>query len=247
MPKDGRYLYCVIKEEDSQKFDILGQEEEEVYAINQGNLAMVVSDTSKQDFAFIREYLTCHQRVIEEVMKAGYDVLPVRFGTAAPNTEYVKEKLLKAKRKELLDTFPIVERRMELGLRALWKEMPSIFAEIVTENQEIQRAKKQAQKNPNQFKVAAVGELVAKALKQKRENEAGKILNPLKELAVDYRERQRLGDSMICSSAFLVPKKNEKEFDKRVQAFIKKYDKRIKFIYVGPLPAFNFVELHLTV
>ena len=52
---------------------------------------------------------------------------------------------------------------------------------------------------------------------------------------------------MILSSAFLVSKENEIEFDKRVRAFSEEYDKRIRFIYMGPIPPFNFVELHLEV
>ena len=247
----GKYLYCVIKEKKSQKFDILGQEKKEVYTINVGDLAIAVSDTPKEEYEFIKEHLTCHQKAIEEVMKEGYDVLPVRFGTVAKSEENIREKILKSKRKELLETFPIAEGRVELGLRAFWRDMPGIFQEIVKENREIQIAKKQTQKNPHQFAVAGVGELVQKALDTKREMEAQKILSPLKKLAVDFKERELLRsreimkDSMILSSAFLVPKENEKEFDKRVRALSKECDKRIKFIYMGPIPPFNFVELIL--
>jgi len=249
----GKYLYCLIKEREPKKFNILGQDGEAVYTINEGNLAICVSDTSKEEYSFIKEHLTGHQKVIEEVMREGYDVLPVRFGTVAQNTEDIKEKILKAKRKELLETFPIAEGRVELGLRAIWKDMPAIFQEIVRENPEIQRARREAQKNPFQMKVASVGELVQKAIDAKREEEAQRILSPLKKLAVDFKERELLRskdvtkDSMILISAFLVSKENEKEFDKGVEAFIKEYDKRIKFIYVGPIPLFNFVELHLIV
>ena len=250
---NGKYFYCVIKEEKPQKFKILGQEGKEVYTVNEGDLAIVASDTPKEEYSFIKEHLTCHQKVIEGVMKEGYDVLPVRFGTVAKSEEDAREKILRAKRKELLETFPIVEGRIELGLRAIWKDMPSIFQEIVNENPEIQRARREAQKNPFQMKVASVGELVQKAIDAKREEEAQRILSPLKKLAVDFKERELLRskdvmkDSMILSSAFLVSKENEKEFDKGVEAFIKEYDKRIKFIYVGPIPLFNFVELHLIV
>lgn len=253
MAKNGKYLYCVIKEKNPPKFDVLGQENKFVYPINEGDLTIVVSNTAKEEYSFIKEHLTCHQQVIEGVMRQGFDVLPVRFGTVAPSDKYVREKLLRTKRIELLDTFPIVEGRVELGLRALWKDMPSIFQEIVAENKEIQIAKKQAQKNPNQFKVAAVGELIQKTLESKREKEAQEILKLLKDLAVDFKERELMRhreimkDSMICSSAFLVPKKNGKEFDKRMEALIKKHDQRVKFIYIGPVPAFNFVELHLIV
>ena len=250
---EGKYLYCVIKEAEPRKFNILGQEGKEVYTINEGNLAICVSDTSKEEFSFIREHLTCHQKVIEDVMKEGYDVLPIRFGTVAKSEEDIKEKVLKGSRKEILETFPIVEGRVELGLRALWKDMPAIFQEIVKENPEIQRAKEEAQKNPFQMKVAGVGELIQKALDAKREREAQKILSPLKKLAVDFKERELLRsrevmkDSMILSSAFLVSKDNEKEFDERVQAFVKDYEQRIKFIYMGPIPPFNFVSLVLDV
>ena len=259
------YLYCVIKEEKPQKFNILGQEGKEVYTINEGNLAIAVSDTEKEEYKFIKEYLTCHQRVVEEVMnpvrnqrssngvKEGYDVLPVRYGTVAKSEEDVREKVLKAKRKEILETFPIVEGRVELGLRALWKDMPAIFQEIVKENPEIQRAKEEARKNPFQMKVAGVGELIQKALDAKREKEAQKILSPLKKLAVDFKERELLRsreptkDSMILSSAFLVKKEKVEEFDQKVEELMKEYENRIKLIYVGPIPPFNFVSLVLDV
>ena len=262
--QQGKYLYCVIKDpapeqarcgagKSPKKFNILGQEGKEVFTINKGDLAIVVSDTAKEEYHFIKEYLTCHQKVIEEVMRKGYDVLPVRFGTVAPSAEYVREKLFKAKRKELLETFPIVEGRVELGLRAFWKDMPSIFQEIVAENKIIQQAKKEVQKNPFQMKIASVGELVQKALDAKRETEAQRILSPLKNFSVNFKERELLRsrevmkDSMILSSAFLVAKEKIKEFDEKVEEFINKYENRIKFIYVGPIPPFNFVELHLEV
>jgi len=249
----GKYLYCVIKEKIPKKFDILGQDGKKVYIINQGNLAIAVSDTSKKDFPFIKEYLTGHQKAIEGVMRQGYDVLPVRFGTVAKSTEDIRKKILKAKRKEFLETFPIIAGRIELGLRAFWKDMSAIFQEIVAENRAIQMVRKEARKNPNQFQVAAVGELVQKALDTKREIEAQKILNPLKKLAVDFVERELLRhreimqDSMIFSSAFLVPKEQEQKFDKRMQALIRKQSEKIKFIYIGPIPPFNFVELHIVV
>ncbi|MBU4370212.1 GvpL/GvpF family gas vesicle protein [Patescibacteria group bacterium] len=250
--QQGKYLYCIIKEKNPKKFDILGQEGKKVYTIHKGNLAMAVSDTSKEEYPFIKEHLTCHQKVIEEIMKKGYDVLPVRFDIITKNKRDIEEKILKLKRKELLETFPIVEGRIELGLRAFWKDMPSIFQEIVKENPIIQQAKKVAQKNPFQMKIASVGELIQKALDVKREKEAQKILGPLKKLAVDFKERELLRhsepmkDSMILSSAFLVSKEKEEEFDKKVEAFTKEYGERMKFIYMGPIPPFNFVELHLT-
>jgi len=149
---------------------------------------------------------------------------------------------VKAKSKEFLEAFGKVQGKVELGLKALWRDISSVFQEI-GENKEIQIAKKQAQKNPSQFRVAAVGELVGKVLEQKRAKEAQKILGPLKKLAADCAERNLVGESMIFNSAFLVPKAKEKEFDQRVEEIGQEHNQRIKFIYVGPVPPYNFVNL----
>lgn len=245
--EDGKYIYCIIKETNPKKFEILGQEGRGVYCIAHKGLAAVVSDSELKDYSFVREYLLCHQKVIEHVMSEGYDVLPVRFGTVAQHTKDIEEKILQEKKNELQEEFKQVEGRVELGLRAFWEKMSDIFQELVAEHSEIQKAKQEAKIRPNQFRVAAVGELVARALEQKRAKEAENILNPLKKLAADFKERQRMGDSMILSFAFLVPKKNEKAFDEKMRELRKMHEPRIRFTYVGPLPPFNFVELRLIV
>ena len=48
---------------------------------------------------------------------------------------------------------------------------------------------------------------------------------------------------MIMNSAFLVDKKMEPEFDRKVGEITVKYDDKIKFRYVGTVPPFNFVNV----
>ena len=92
-----------------------------------------------------------------------------------------------------------------------------------------------------------------KTLEATREREAQEILTPLKKIAVDFKARELLKsrevmkDSMVFSRAFLVPKEQEKKFDTSVAKLMKECGTRIKFIYIGPIPPFNFVELHLKV
>lgn len=241
----GKYLYCIIKAKQPHKFKLKGIEGTDVYTIPAGELSAVVSDSEIKEYLLTRENALAHQEVIEQVMKEGYDVLPFGFSIVVKATKDLKEKILESKKEELLATFKKVEGKVELGFKALWQDMASIFQEILAENKEIQVAKRQAQKTLNQFKVAAVGELVAKCLEQKREKEAQKILKPLQELASDFEGKEIRGDSMICSSAFLVSKKNEKRFDKEVEALTEKLGKRIKFLYIGPIPPFSFIDLHL--
>ena len=48
---------------------------------------------------------------------------------------------------------------------------------------------------------------------------------------------------MFVNAAFLVDKGREKEFDNIMDELGDKYKDRTKFLYVGPLPPFNFVNI----
>lgn len=238
----GKYLYCIIKESKPQKFWIDGIEGREVYSVCRGKLCGVVSDSEIKEYFLTRENLLTHQKVIEEVSKQ-YSALPISFGTVAANTEELKEKILKPKAKELQNLLESMESKIELGLKALWIDTKSIFREIAESCPTIRNLKKS--KNTSYQQRIAAGELVEKLFEEKRETEKKQILEPLIKIAEDLKENKILGEDMILNAAFLVKKTNEKEFDKKVNDLGEKFDRRIKFIYVGPLPPFNFVGLHL--
>lgn len=243
MIKEGKYLYCIIKESKPQKFWVDGIEGKEVYNICQGNLCGVVSDSEIKEYFLTRENLLTHQKVIEEVSKQ-YNALPISFGTVAANTEELKEKILKPRAKELQSLLENIDGKIELGLKVLWTDMKSIFQEIAEGSRTIRNLKK-SKSTTYQQRISA-GELVGKFLKEKREEEKDKILEPLIKIADDLKENEMLGEDMILNAAFLVKKTKEKEFDKKVNDLGEKFNGRIKFMYVGPLPPFNFVQLHLT-
>ena len=86
---------------------------------------------------------------------------------------------------------------------------------------------------------------MGKLLEEKRETEKEEILKPLEKVADELKENKLLGENMILNAAFLIKRNNEKEFDEKVNALGEKFGNRIKFMYVGPLPPFNFIKLSL--
>ncbi|MBI5123349.1 GvpL/GvpF family gas vesicle protein [Candidatus Roizmanbacteria bacterium] len=246
---DGKYLYCIIREKNQKEFNVLGIEGGKVYTISEGELSVVVSDAEIKEYPISRENTLTHQKVIEEVMKE-YDVLPISFGTVAKSEKEIKEKILKSRTSELSSTFKKIKGKVELNLKAIWLDLPSIFQEIIKEDQEIQITKKEATKVSGIGRTnlaMEVGKMVASALEEKKEREAREILKPLKKIAEDFKENKVQLDQVIFNTAFLVSKEKEKEFDKEVSALSEKYDGRIKFFYVGPLPPYNFIELVLKI
>jgi len=245
---EGKYLYCLIKEREPKKFNISGIEGSKVYTVSEGGLSAVVSDAEIKEYPISRENTLTHQKVIEEVMKE-YDVLPISFGTVAESEKNIKEKILKLKTRELSNALEKIKGKIELNLKAVWLDLPSIFQEMVKKNREIQAAKREASKVSGMAGTnlrIEVGKMVASLLEKKKEREANTILKPLKKIAEDFKENKVQLDQIIFNTAFLVLKEKEKEFDKEVSRIGEKYDGRIKFLYVGPLPPFNFVELEFS-
>ena len=248
MSEKGKYLYCIIKEKKPKEFNVLGIEEGRVYSISQGLLSVVVSDAGIKEYPISRENTLTHQKVIEEVMKE-YDVLPISFGTVAESEKNIREKILKLKTRELSDTLEKIKGKVELNLKAVWLDMSNIFQEVLKENKEIQAAKKEASTISGMGKTnlaMEVGKMVAGALEEKKEREAREILEPLKKIAEDFKENKAQLDQVIFNAAFLVSKGKEKEFDEEVSKLGEKYDGKIKFLYVGSLPLFNFVNINLS-
>ncbi|GAF86303.1 unnamed protein product, partial [marine sediment metagenome] len=88
-----------------------------------------------------------------------------------------------------------------------------------------------------------IGELVQKALEEKKEQERALLLKPLEELSIDTKVNNSFGDRMFLNAAFLVDKSRDKEFDDQIRELRERYAERMKITYVGPAPIFNFVNI----
>jgi hypothetical protein len=135
---------------------------------------------------------------------------------------------------------------VELGVKGIWKNMNIIFKEIVEENKEIKRAKERIQKDTGKKNIHAqmkVGKMVEQALKKKKEKETERFVNILRKTSVDQRLNKTIGDEMFMNAAFLVDKGREREFDNIMDDLSEEYENRIRFMYAGPLPVFNFVNI----
>lgn len=255
MEEEGKYIYCIIGTENKTINPPLitafgpigiGDRGDEVHTIYYEDIGAVISNSPITKYSLSRDNTVAHQLVLEKVME-GYTVLPVRFCTIAKNEDEIVEKVLKGRYKEFKASLAKMEGKIELGVKAFWKDTNLIFNEIA-EIGEIRRLKAMVVKNPSvkirDLQIKA-GELVKSALDAKKKNESEKIVSELKDLAVDYRINDTYGDRWILNSAFLIDKVKEKEFDTRMDELDKRYGDRIDFKYVGPVPPCNFVEIRV--
>jgi len=184
-------------------------------------------------------------RVIEKVMNEFDSVLPVRFGTVASNADEIRN-FLDRRLREFRSLLRNMDHKVELGVKGSWKNMKVIFEEIVEENREIKKAKEKIQNEVGKKNIQSktkVGKMVEEALKKKKEWEAEKIINALRRTAFEYKLNKIIGDEMFMNAAFLLDKGWEKEFDNIIEDLSERYRDRIKFVYAGPIPVFNFVNI----
>jgi len=260
----GSYIYCIIGANGGKKFTPLdgkyltrftlpgiGGGSDQIYSISYRDIAAVISASPVMRYPISRENTIAHQKVLEELMEE-FTVLPVKFGTVASSkdgvcaADRIRGEVLKVRYGEFKELLVKMDNKIELGLKAIWTDMKTIFQEIVDENREIRKLRQKLFSKPvtQPFgEKATLGEMVIHALERKKSKEERDILNVLKDNYIDKRINKVFGDKMITNLAFLVERSKVEEFDRLVDKLDTTYDGRIKFKYVGPVPPINFVEL----
>jgi len=250
MDDSAKYIYCIIGCSASRGFDCtaIGATANPVYTVCHRSIAAVVSDSNVNRYDNNRKNMIAHEKVQEGVMHE-FTVLPVRFGTVSDSSTPVRElqKLLSYRYDEFTDLLDKMDGKVELGVKAFWRDAPAIFSEIMEGDPYLRRMRDSLAGKPPEathFDRIRLGEMIKEALEKKRGKEAAKMIAVLSDLAVDTRENDTLSDKMVMNAAFLVDKKKEHEFDRAISQLDEQLGHRLLFKYVGhDTPPYNFVNL----
>ena len=246
MEKEGKYIYCIIESKQERHFGPIGigGRGDEVVTIGYDDISMVLSNYPISRLTANRANMLAHQKAIEEVMKEFDSVLPVRFGTIASGPDEIRN-LLDRRYKEFRNTLRDMDHKVELGIKGIWNDMDVVFSEIVEGNETIKNLRKQLKGKGSQSVQVKIniGQLVKKELDQKKEKQAEEVVDRLRRMSYEYKLNKTIGDEMFMNVAFLVDKGREKEFDNTMDDLCDEYEDKMKFMYAGPLPVFNFVNI----
>jgi len=247
MNEEGFYMYGIIAASQRQEFGSIGigKRGDMVYTLPYQNLAAIVSRSPIIEYPVTRANTIAHIKVLEKVMEE-YSILPIRFCTIANSEDDIIEKALKAHYEEFVTLLSTIEGKIELGVRVRWTDINTIFAEVVAENQDIQKMRErllseESEERKYAYKIQ-IGQRVKEALDEKKQSEADDLLSALLELSLHHKENPISGDAEIVNAAFLVSKEKEKEFDRKIQELGQQYGGRKRIKYVGPVAPYNFVE-----
>ena len=252
MAEESKHIYGIISTDGERKFGPIGigGQSDEIYTISHRGIGAVFSNSSAIEYDVISKealgrYLASHQFVVEQVMK-NYTVIPVKFGTMARDDEEVRE-IIETGYTQFKDALKAMDNKMELDVVALWSNLGLVFQEI-GEEEEIKRFKEQiALKPPGETLEdrIKIGQMVKASLDGRRDQYAGEILGVLKGQAEDFRLHELGDDSMIVNVAFLLDRDKEEKFDEKVNELNEKYEEKVNFRCVGPLPPYSFSTMEV--
>ena len=177
-----------------------------------------------------------------------FTVLPVRFGTVADGASPADSirRLLEKRRQEFEDLLSEMEGRVELGLKALWRDERAVFEEIAAQDGDVRRLRDSLKGKPPEatyYGRIRLGEMVKGVLERRRKAEAAVFLAPLGRIADRSVENPVNVDRVVVNAAFLVEREREKEFDQAMDCLEREHGQRVSFRYVGPVPPYDFVNI----
>ena len=250
MQRDGKYIYCIIP----SYYDInlgpigIGGRGDLVTTIGFDGLCMVVSDHPLSRFVVNPENMLAHQRVIEVVMEEFKSVLPIRFGTIAATPDEIRN-LLNRRYSEFMELLRQFENKVEVNVRGTWKDMGMIYKEIDREHPDLQKIRAEIENladiGKKDLKIKEAGTLVERALVDKKEIEAGNIIDAFRRSVFEHKLNKTSSDAMFMNTAFLINSGREVEFDNIMTEIGARYQYRSDFVYTAPLPIFNFIDLKI--
>lgn len=238
------YVYGIVRTGPALRIAVAGLDPRwPVRTIEQGGLAAVVSEVASGTPESSRANLLAHERVNAAVL-ADRTVVPMSFGTVFRSSDDVVE-LLRSAHAAFEDVLQKMHDKREFGLKVFW-DREAVIASLASQDEEIRALREEISDGSGLSSRLEYGCLVDAALARRAQDQVTGILERLRDVCVASRCNATVGDRMLMNAAFLVPRRQEPSFDRRVQAIAGELA-QLTFQYSGPWPPYNFVAIRLKV
>lgn len=251
MTGEGKYIYSIIRESKEKNFGTTGINNQEVSLLHCKDIAAVVSNTpvinfDRLDKKELTRHIATHQKVNEAVMK-DYDVVPMAFGIIAPSVDEVL-RILERVHLQFKTALKNLTCKAEFAVQVWW-DQKKLIKELFNTNPKMQELKKKISSKkgiltlPIKLKLKKLLEEEAEDQRQVYIKDIQTFLNSCSH---DFTSNKLIEEDMIANFSFLIEKTREPELDKKMQELGKKYEGKLRFKYIGPMPPYSFVKINLS-
>ena len=249
MASNGNYLYGVVPSAGARDFGPIGLDGEDVRIVSEGDLGIITSRGERIPFVEISpertlQYLAQHQRVLEQVMVASA-VIPLKFGTYAEDDGQILE-ILRCGRKDLAQTLGKYADKVEVDLAAFWADLDSVLAEIARHDGVVAlKARIGTAGQATTEQCVRVGQMVKTLLDQRRDQTADQLVAVLRDHWPETIVNPTKDDLMIFNAAILIGRSEQAALGDDLQQLDQRYEGRINFRCIGPLPPYSFATVDI--
>ena len=236
----GRYLYGIIETERRESFGNIGLGNSEVYTIQCTDIGAVVSDIPVDYKVEIEEAMT-HEKTLQKIMET-HTIIPMGFGIIARN-ESETINILKRGRMKLKNTLEKIDNKVQINVKISWDN--TILMDILKESAEIQTLSAKVKETANQSLKIELGKKVKSALDERKNEYMKDICGILGDVSSGFKENKITHQDTIMDASFLADKEKKQRFYDKLEELEKRYEKKLRFLCVGPLPPYNFTEIEI--
>jgi hypothetical protein len=241
----GIWVYGIVPGDASlDTLASLGDKLPDVWLLEDGGLAAIVSDPPEEEAKATRERVLAHAHVLEAAIRDA-PVVPLRFGTVCPGEREVVSDLLEERRETFEQILQKVHDHVQMTLKAYYEE-EQILREILADEPEIRRLREATRSGSGEATYndrVRLGELINATIDQRRRRDGKEIVDRLKPLTVAGVDEELEHEMMVLNVPFLVERNRVQEFESAVDELASDQGERMRFKLLGPLPAYHFVDV----
>ena len=247
-PDGPRYLYAILP--NPRGGGVPDRLDDEIYLIKGERFAAVVRDAAASSMIMhdrqeLARLLLAHQQVIERVM-AWAAVLPVKFGTVAPDSQSVA-RCLAGGTAAFAAAFERLKAKTQFEILVTWDPEP-VFAAIAADAEVVQLKQELTTDGSASGPIAAarLGALVKRLFDLRREELGGAMARVLRQIAEDSVANALMDDRMVLNLALLIDDDRTAALDHCLETLDATYDGKLTFRCIGPLPPHSFAAVEVS-
>ncbi|KVD78858.1 gas vesicle protein GvpFL [Burkholderia sp. ABCPW 14] len=242
----ARYLYAVKHAREVPASLPPGIGGTAVYALTDGDVAAIVSDTGLARVRPERRHLLAHHTVIQSLAAEG-TVLPVAFGTIA-TSEIALRRMLKKHRTVLGRELARLADHVEMSVRLSW-DVPDVFRYLIDVRPDLKAARDAMLARGGAVRrddKIELGSRFERVLNEERARHAALVDEALDACCKEVRHDPPRSETEILRLTCLVRNAELGQFESNVAAASRELDDALVLKYSGPCPPHHFVNLNMS-
>jgi len=235
------YAYGIIDSNSGMDEPLRGLGEVSVYNIPYRDIVVIVSELSDEAKEKTDTYILEHERIVERLMKS-FTVLPMRFLTVF-NTKEDLLSMAELYYEDFKDNLARLHNKVEFGMKVIWPA-DTIKQRVVDVYHKTKHNVSISTESPAKtfVKEKFQEHIIEKEFQEEADRCIQVVDDYFNRIACEKKLKRLQTESLLLNASYLVDKDRQNEFK---QAFeqLKNAPSDLKFLFSGPWPCYNFINL----